>query len=106
MVKIPSPYREELHTALCAIKAGQRLEGTGICRSVRAALGEAFTYENDIESAMTHLTEAMEAWPESIGDKYCPVGGEAEYIKESICGTIWQNPRRLALLDYLIEQTA
>lgn len=106
MVNIPSPYKEELHTALCAVKAEERVGNVGICRCVRIELYDVFTYEGDIESAMWYLTEAILAWPKRFNDRAYPVGGYDEYIDEDKAGTIWQNPRRLELLDYLIEQTA
>ena len=52
----------------------------------------------------------FQSWPEchvyedgakSLG---YPVGGWDELDKEITNGTIWQNPKRLRLLDYLIKQ--
>ena len=106
MFNIPSPYKEELHTALCAVKAGHRRPSCGICNAVMRELCKVFSYEGDLESAEMYLSDAMLSWHKSFEDINYPVGGYDEYIDEIKAGTIWQNPRRLELLDYLIEQTA
>lgn len=40
--------------------------------------------------------------PGSLCQLY-PVGGKDEYVEESDDGTLWDNPKRLALLDWLLE---
>ena len=47
---------------------------------------------------------AMGTWPDTSGDPIFPVEGESWEYHESACAdTLWENPRRLALLEYLIE---
>ena len=58
------------------------------------------------------LKEQFQSWPEchvhEDGTKSLgfPVGGAVEYWEEKDKGTLWKNPRRLKLLDYLIEQAS
>ena len=56
------------------------------------------------------LIMQFKTWPEchkyEDGDKdiYYPVGGVEEYTSARHDGTLWDNPKRPKLLDYLIEQ--
>lgn len=34
-----------------------------------------------------------------------PVGGENQYFKDKDTSTMWSNPKRIALLNWLIEET-
>lgn len=44
--------------------------------------------------------------PRAMHDgRFYPVGGLDEYDREQEDGTLWHNPRRIALLEYLIKRT-
>lgn len=79
-----------LNEALRKIRNGDRCVSVGICRNVEAD---------------TDLLALMRKWPLAEGETSFPVGGAVEYRNERIAGTLWDNPRRLQLLDWLIEQT-
>ena len=52
----------------------------------------------------TKVILAMRTWPEGFKDSSFPVEGESwEYNRDAHNDTLWENPRRLALLEYLIE---
>ena len=58
-------------------------------------------YRDDITFAMER---AIHKWPNKheLHD-FHPVGGASEYTEAVKNGTVWQNPRRLELLDFIID---
>lgn len=70
----------------------------GICANVHAYFGK-----HGDESI--YLKNIMRQW-EGKATFTCmyPVGGPEEYDRESLSQTLWLNPRRLELLDWLIEE--
>lgn len=103
---------QPLHEALLAIK--QRLDSpladwddwfsalAGICPNVAGYV--TFTYDSDAlaDRVRSRLAELTDSWPERNENPIYPVGGWDEYYGPT---PKWKNPRRLALLDWLIEQT-
>ena len=69
---------------------------SGICNNVGCEIPEA---------AFKLLESAIKSWPESLGSTYPVEGSAALYNDSADNGTIWQNPKRLALLDHLITYT-
>ena len=63
-----------------------------------------------IDSIHVWLREQFEAWPEchtygdGIKNFIHPVEGWEKYAEEREQGTLWQNPKRFELLDFLISQ--
>lgn len=54
------------------------------------------------------LEELFKAWPDC--DQLCgmpnigfPVGGCKEFVKQARDGTLWDDPKRIALLDWCIQ---
>ena len=71
---------------------GPQIPSSGICANM--------TYLG------TSLPEdLLAAWPDGIENpESCPVEGSFDcYCQSGYLGTLWQNPRRLALLDWLID---
>lgn len=99
--------KRALHTVLKQIKAGKYSLSSGICYAVADVLGdkpnyyEVFTIRDTViaqwlaEPSIDHPKEATLAFP---------VGGVDKFWKESRADAA-TNPRRLALLDYMIEKT-
>lgn len=66
--------------------------------------GKTTYEESDYADAL--LCNLMHDWPEHHRGASCyPVGDKNEYLRESELGTIWDNPRRIELLHWLIEET-
>lgn len=71
----------------------------GICGNL--SFGSYTSERRDVEKAISE-------WPDAKGNPgdgfSYPVEGRREgYWASKAAGTLWDNPRRLALLDYLIE---
>ena len=78
--------KEALLARLKAIRRGHnRDQQEGIC-------GNIHTHQYLFDAL------ACAVW----GDALYPVGGDDEFYKEAAAGTLWDNPRRLQLLDKLI----
>lgn len=72
----------------------------GICGNLRTLVGD----EKWRETSM-HLRGLMDKWPETSGDRFYPVEGSgATYLSSARHRTLWQSPRRIALLDWLIKE--
>ena len=60
----------------------------------------------------TWLDEQFEAWPDCHIDEYgekdtwLPVGGMEEFSNSSINRNFYDNPRRMQLIDFLINQAS
>lgn len=50
------------------------------------------------------LHSIIQAWPERTDDSSYPVDDISGYLRDRENGTMWQNPRRLALLDFIIKE--
>jgi hypothetical protein len=88
-------YNPSIHRQLIQIKSGHRAPDIGICNNLNIF--------SDYGTRRLH--KAIMSWPLRKSNTHLwPVEGtHNEYCKSSDNYTIWQNPRRLALLDYLIE---
>jgi len=75
-----------------------RRKGYGICTNVRHHPG------NEKDEASLYISWLTRKWPNAGEDWQYPVGGVEEYAYEANTYTIWQNPRRLALLDWMIAE--
>ena len=86
----------ELHQMLLQVKR----EGTAICS--QCMVMEAYTDEVGKE-----LEDLLARWPGRRGEAKClPVEGRMSLFHETAANkTLWENPRRHALLDWLIEET-
>ncbi len=84
-----------VHRQLLKIKAGHRAPEIGICNNL-------YIFS---DYGTRRLHKAIMSWPLRKGNSHhWPVEGtDNKYCKSGNAGTLWQNPRRLALLDYLIE---
>jgi len=70
---------------------------SGICGNLRIMTGRWDEY---------NLCEKLcDKWPGRSSETCYPVGGYDEFCEEELNGTMWNNPRRLELLDWLIEET-
>ena len=72
----------------------------GICGNLRTLVGDEKWKETSL-----HLRGLMDRWPETSGDRFYPVeGSAAKYLSSARHRTLWDNPRRIALLDWLIGE--
>lgn len=71
-------------------------QSAGICFNVLCQL--------PVDDCLDEMYALMERWPGASDDEDFPVGGDCEYYQEVEDGTLWQNPARLELLDWLIDQ--
>lgn len=86
----------DVYKALKSLKEdGPAMLVVGICSNLDHKLSEQDRY---IPS--NFLFRAFEAWPDFSGDVFFPVDGEDAYWEDD---EMWVNPKRLQLLDYLIE---
>ena len=86
----------------------------GICKNVTDCI-RAANIDYELKAATMHeivkeLDALMGKWPDKVVDKsqpYAayPVEGDFRiYDADQAQGILWQNPRRIALLDWLMEQ--
>lgn len=69
----------------------------GICGNLRTL--------TDKPEVMDSLREIMDKWPQAYPNRFYPVEGHCSiYLSDARCRTLWSNPRRHALLDWLIEE--
>ena len=96
--------------ALRQIKSNPLDQTYGICGNLEALLikesdepgGVYFRLDDELE-------ELFKAWPDchqliEMPDTGFPVGGHREYREEAKNHTLWQNPKRIALLDWCIQK--
>ena len=95
--------------ALRQIKSNPPYQAYGICGNLEALLikeseelGRVYFRLGD------ELGELFKAWPDcrrlfGMPDIGFPVGGHIQYRQEVKNGTLWQNPKRIALLDWCIQ---
>lgn len=98
-----SLYPEAVPTLLAALidlrDAGPAVPDNGICPHI-----DSYTqhYAKPLRLAVNRLRHhLMETWPDSSGDSHFPVDGYEEYFSHA---DKWSNPRRLALLNWMIAQ--
>lgn len=101
--------RRELHRALVAVKTGPVDRLHGICGNVGAKLYARRWWREWLapyNMCLHELGNLVTAWPSRHPTQpLYPVDGLVIYGYEASIGTLWENPRRLALLDWLIEET-
>lgn len=93
--------------ALKGLKRGKVDPEEGIC----ANLDTAWKLHHHVGDNYwrVYLKTAMYAWPERFPactdnpSGVYPVGGRQEFLSEMSNGTLWENTRRRALVDFLIE---
>ena len=83
--------------ALRQIKSNPPDQEYGICGNLEVHL--------QLDNKLDGL---FEAWPDchqlfEMPDTGFPVGGHKEYREEAKNQTLWQNPKRIALLDWCIQ---
>jgi hypothetical protein len=87
--------RKSIHRQLLRIKRRPKWDSVGICSNMD--FGSTYSAEK--------FFNVMKEWPFAAGSNKstAPVEGTlTKYLDSVDKGTIWQNPRRHALLDYLI----
>lgn len=86
----------ELHQMLLQVKR----EGAAICS--QCMVMEEHTWQLEEE-----LDDLLARWPDRRGEAKCvPVEGRMSLFHEAaVKETLWENPRRHALLDWLLEET-
>lgn len=101
-----SPSLNLINTLIHLKEHGPWVTGHGICINI-------YTFFDQIEWAerkqvVISLDLACKKWPKA--QKFCdlwisdfPVGGAEEYAEEQRLGTLWQNAKRLELLDFIID---
>lgn len=68
----------------------------GICGNMRTLVGD---------EVMPRLRALMSQWPKARKCEGYPVEGSVtEYMNSVRQKTLWENPRRIALLDWLIKE--
>lgn len=107
MLKLP-----DIHGALRHLKMypKERAQGLGICGNLEILLEPHYSGSGDGES-LYHLLCGLvgacaQSWSGYSGDELYPVAARDEYGFESEpLGNLWENPKRLELLDHLLELT-
>lgn len=77
---------------------GAPLRRDGICVNVMH-----LTRANPVPYLGLGLDVLIEQWPKRVGIIY-PIGGYTEYNNDRYHNTVWTNPRRIELLNWLITQ--
>lgn len=91
---------KKLLWVLKKIKAGPQQPDKGICGNLRTLIGD-----EKFREVASDLCDMMETWPETSGDRFFPVEKtRAAYVHDAKRGALWENPRRIALLDWLIKE--
>ena len=77
----------------------------GICGNLEALLIKEFVEPGGVYFSLEGL---FKAWPDchqlfGMPDIGFPVGGHRKYREEVNNQTLWQNPKRIALLDWCIQ---
>ena len=70
---------------------------SAICDTIRSRL-------IPIQGVCSMLTSISNHWPERVESDTFPVDGFDGYGKDLENGTTWKNPKRIKLLDFLIER--
>lgn len=79
----------------------------GICGNLVAVAWHCGVPSTALAQYDATVSDLMGYWPglSEEGSYAYPVGGKDEFRDGIANGTLWSNPRRLELLDYLIEVT-
>ena len=75
----------------------------GICCNAQDYIRDLTETELEYDKACRALNGYMKQWPEACDAESYPVGGWQEYNKGLESRTLWQNPRRIELLNWLIK---
>lgn len=101
-----------LNKVLKSLKADVQRGGVaekGLCSAVMNRVGGALKARNAGKHACAfRLTELICTWPDTNDtvNTLEAVCKYEQYAAEAQAGTSWQNPRRLALLDWMIKETS
>lgn len=84
---------------------GPQARNCGICGNVLVVADEKI----DGCALLRELDKVIRHWPANAGTCYVtkvcyPVEGEKQYFKDAAQNILWENPRRIALLDWLIKE--
>ena len=81
---------------------GPIIRADGICPHIDSYMHHNYHDDKPLRLAVNRLRHhLMETWPDSSGDSSFPVDGYEEYFSHA---DKWSNPRRLALLNWMIAQ--
>ena len=91
--------------ALRQIKSNPLDQTHGICGNLEALLIKEFVEPGGVYLSLEGL---FKAWPDchrlfGMPDTAFPVSGHRKYREEVNNQTLWQNPKRIALLDWCIQ---
>lgn len=101
--------QKHLLSALKEIKEVQDSPKIGICGHVRSWFYRKRGQISDgcYIAYNWELTCNFRVWIEETGSTFSvhyPVGGDIEYYTESAAGTVWDNPKRWELLNWMINR--
>lgn len=97
LAKTREATRAELYMRLLQIKlVGPQHSSTGICENIRLACSFP---------AYELLKAGINSWPDKLCDIFPVEGTFKAYAQASARNALWDDPKRLALLDYLIDCT-
>lgn len=101
--------QKHLLTALKEIKEVRVSTKNGICANVRAWFNDNRVKISDgcFMAYRWELTYNLRVWIKETGSTFSvhyPVGGDIEYYTESAAGTVWDNPKRWELLNWMINR--
>ena len=95
--------------ALKAVRDKSRDETAGICLNAQIRLRkhtDGTLRQAHMEEACSSMQSLMCRWPESkdLTGRYPIEGSEPEYAQAMRRKTLWRNPRRIALLEWMIKE--
>ena len=104
-----TPELNLLNALIFLKETTEERKNCGICPHITlwAARIDCNSDRRQVENKLDSL---VKSWPKAHGINFgnfggnWPVGGHDEYCYERLTKEIWKNPRRLELLDYLIDQ--
>lgn len=84
-----------------------RVKEYGICNAAMNRVDWILSYRASRYACAFRLVELICSWPDTNDpkDHRNAVCDFSEFRAEGLAGTQWQNPRRLALLDWMIKET-
>ena len=99
--------QKHLLTALKEIKEQRISDATAICGNVGLWFDQERTQGRCYIYYRGELNDNISKWFEETGSKFStvyPVGGEVQFLDELEAGTVWDNPKRWELLNWMINR--
>jgi hypothetical protein len=99
-------FKEILHQALVHVKNDpNKMKNYGICGHVNMYMSHTKEYRCVRHSVNALLDRYINRWPVKLDGAEHGLSPIPNYWEECAERTLWDNPKRLELLDWLIEQT-